>query len=54
VVSRFRYRSSSYLTEFFQDCDTDHTHDGTTRQYWVADPQCSRQLTRVCSAKLTL
>ena len=33
----FRYRSSSYLTEFFQDCDTDYEHDGSTRKYWVAD-----------------
>jgi len=33
----FRYRSSSYLTEFFQDSDTDYTHDGSTRKYWVAD-----------------
>jgi hypothetical protein len=32
----FRYRSSSYLTEFFQDCDTDFRHDGSTRNYWVA------------------
>jgi hypothetical protein len=35
--SFFRYRSSSYLTEFFQDCDTDYRHDGSTRNYWVAD-----------------
>ncbi|MEJ0096440.1 MAG: hypothetical protein WDN46_24435 [Methylocella sp.] len=33
----FRYRSSSYLTEFFQDCDTDFEHDGSTRNYWVAE-----------------
>ena len=33
----FRYRSSSYLTEFFQDCDTDYVHDGSTRDRWVAD-----------------
>lgn len=32
----FRYRSSSYLTEFFRDCDTDYEHDGSTRNYWVA------------------
>jgi hypothetical protein len=32
----FRYRSSSYLTEFFQDCDTDYRHDGSTRGSWVA------------------
>lgn len=35
--SFFRYRSSSYLTEFFQDCDTDYGHDGSTRNYWVAE-----------------
>lgn len=35
--SFFHYRSSSFLTEFFQDCDTDYAHDGSTRQYWVAD-----------------
>jgi hypothetical protein len=32
----FQYRSSSYLTEFFRDCDTDYCHDGSTRRYWVA------------------
>jgi hypothetical protein len=35
--SFFRYRSSSYLTEFFEDCGTDHKHDGSTRNYWVAE-----------------
>ena len=35
--SLFRYRSSSYLTEFFQDCDTDYEHDGSTRNYWVSE-----------------
>jgi hypothetical protein len=35
--SFFRYRSSSYLTEFFYDCDTDYAHDGSTRNYWVAE-----------------
>jgi hypothetical protein len=32
----FRYRSSSYLTKFFRDCDTDYAHDGSTRNYLVA------------------
>jgi len=32
----FRYRSSSYITEFFQDCDLDYVHDGSTRWAWVA------------------
>jgi hypothetical protein len=35
--SLFRYRSSSFLTEFFQDCDTDYVHGGSTRKYWVAE-----------------
>jgi hypothetical protein len=35
--SFFRYRSSGYLTEFFQDCDTDYEHDGSTRNHWVAE-----------------
>src|SRR5665213_2218321 len=33
----FVYRSSSYLTRFFQDCDLDCRHDGSTRYYWVAE-----------------
>jgi hypothetical protein len=28
--SFFRYRSSSYLTDFFQDCGTDRRHDGSS------------------------
>jgi hypothetical protein len=36
-VCFFHYRSSKYLTEFFQDCDTDYIHDGSSRAYWVAD-----------------
>ncbi|WP_267244049.1 hypothetical protein [Streptomyces sp. PR69] len=35
--SFFVYRSSSFLTEFFSDIETDYAHDGSTRQYWVAD-----------------
>jgi hypothetical protein len=35
--SLFRYRSSSYITEFFRDCDTDYEHDGSTRNHWVAE-----------------
>ena len=34
--SLFRYRSSSYLTRFFRDADTDYVHDGSTRNHWVA------------------
>ena len=35
--SFFPYRSSSRITEFFQDCDTDYEHDGSTRNLWVAE-----------------
>ncbi|SFB04107.1 hypothetical protein SAMN04515620_11429 [Collimonas sp. OK607] len=35
--SFFLYRSSIRITEFFQDCDTDYSHDGSTRNYWVAE-----------------
>lgn len=33
----FPYRSSMYITEFFQELDTDYRHDGGTRHRWVAD-----------------
>lgn len=32
----FVYRSSSSLTEFFEDIEMDYAHDGSTRQWWVA------------------
>jgi hypothetical protein len=35
-TSVFPYRSSSYLTEFFADADTEFVHDGSTRRWWVA------------------
>ncbi len=35
-VEHFRYRSSSFLTEFFEDCELDYVHDGSTRWAWVA------------------
>ncbi len=35
--SHFRYRTSSFLSEFFEDCGTGHRHTGATRSYWVAD-----------------
>ncbi|MFF0759471.1 hypothetical protein ACFYWH_05450 [Streptomyces sp. NPDC003737] len=35
--SFFVYRSSSRLTEFFADVETDYAHDGSTRQWWVVD-----------------
>lgn len=31
----FPYRSSSYLTRFFEDLDLPYTHDGSTRFWWV-------------------
>lgn len=33
----FLYRSSSKLTRFFRDIDTDYVHTGETRDYWVAE-----------------
>jgi len=33
----FPYRSSSYLTDFFHDCDLEYVHDGSTRWAWVVD-----------------
>lgn len=32
----FQYRSSSYITEFFEECDLDYAHDGSTRWHWTA------------------
>ena len=36
-TSVFPYRSSTYLSEFFADADTEYVHDGSTRKWWVAD-----------------
>lgn len=33
----FLYRSSSYITQFFEECDLDFVHDGSTRWAWTAD-----------------
>lgn len=33
----FHYRSSYFITEFFQDCGLDYTHDGSTRHRWAAE-----------------
>lgn len=33
----FHYRSSSHITRFFEECDLDFTHDGSTRWSWTAD-----------------
>lgn len=35
--SFFPYRSSSYLTAFFAEAETDFKHDGSTRGWWVTD-----------------
>lgn len=32
----FPYRSSSYITQFFEECDLDFVHDGSTRWAWTA------------------
>lgn len=34
--AHFRYRSSSFITQFFDDCDLDFTHDGSTRWSWTS------------------
>lgn len=34
--NHFQYRSSYYITQFFQDCDTNYRHDGSTRKTWVS------------------
>jgi len=36
-VDHFPYRSSSYITQFFEECDLDYIHDGSTRWRWTAD-----------------
>lgn len=33
----FPYRSSSYLTRFFRDCDLEYIHQGSTRKWWVLE-----------------
>lgn len=35
-VDHFPYRSSSVITEFFEECDLDFVHDGSTRWAWTA------------------
>ena len=35
-ADHFRYLSSSFITEFFEDCGLDYVHDGSTRWAWVA------------------
>jgi hypothetical protein len=33
----FQYRSSKYITEFFEDCDLEFVHQGETRPVWAAE-----------------
>lgn len=33
----FHYRSSKYITEFFEDCELEFVHQGETRPVWVAE-----------------
>jgi hypothetical protein len=35
-AEHFQYRSSSYITRFFEDCDLEYVHDGSTRWFWVS------------------
>jgi len=34
---KFRYRSSSYITQFFEECDLNFVHNGSTRWAWTVD-----------------
>jgi hypothetical protein len=34
---QFPYRSSSYITEYFQRCGLQVAHDGTTRKWWAKE-----------------
>jgi hypothetical protein len=36
-IGPFRYLSSKYITNFFEGCDLDFAHDGSTRWSWTAD-----------------
>jgi len=36
-AEHFSYRSSSYITQFFEECDLDFVHDGSTRWAWTAE-----------------
>ena len=33
----FHYRSSSRITQFFEECDLDFVHDGSTRRAWTSE-----------------
>ena len=36
-ASHFPYRSSSNITQFFEECDLEFVHDGSTRWAWTAE-----------------
>jgi hypothetical protein len=36
-ANHFPYRSSFFITRFFEECDLDFVHDGTTRGIWASD-----------------
>ena len=36
-AENFPYRSSSYITQFFEECDLDFVHGGSTRWAWTSD-----------------
>jgi hypothetical protein len=36
-AKNFPYRSSSYITQFFEECDLVFVHNGSTRWAWSAD-----------------
>jgi hypothetical protein len=36
-ADHFQYRSSKYITEFFEDCELDFVHRGETRPTWTAE-----------------
>lgn len=33
----FPYKSSFYITQFFDECDLPYIHDGSTRWWWTAE-----------------
>ncbi|MFV1598634.1 MULTISPECIES: hypothetical protein [unclassified Phaeobacter] len=36
-TEHFHYRSSQYITQFFEECDLEFAHDGSTRWAWASD-----------------
>ena len=52
-VDHFPYRSSSYISRFFDECDLDFVHDGSTRWRWTAE-QLEELLKDPCNTPNTL